>query len=367
MLNLLDKIPVDPLVQKLIGVLLIVVITLLFALIARFILMRIIKRIALATKTELDDLLLAKTHSLVYLLIYIFGLSFLFDYLEILFGEYFGAKLFIIIDGIIYALGVFLVAQFIVKLLSTFFYWYKHNIAAKTETMVDDELIPLLDRTSKIIFYVLAVLIVLDHFNVDIKGMITVLGVGSLAVALAAQETIANMIGGFVIMIDRPFRAGDWLRLSDGLVCKVHHIGVRSTKFLTLENTLIIVPNAELIKSTVHNVTYPHPETRIKIEVGVSYDSDIEQVKNILLDIASNNKNIINDPEPFFRFEEFADSSLNVSLYCRVPNVLDQFETASDLREEVLERFRENNIEIPFPQRVVTYVNNEKTNKEFGE
>lgn len=366
MINLLEKIPVNPLMQKLIGIIIIVIITLLAILLAKIIMISIIKRIALATKTELDDLLFAKSHKLIYLLIFIFGLSFLFDYLEILTKEYLGVKLFEIIDGIIYALGVFIVAQFIIRILSTLFYWYKQNIAAKTETMVDDELIPLLDRTTKIIFYLLAVLIVFDHFKIDIKGMITVLGVGSLAVALAAQETIANMIGGFIIMIDRPFRAGDWLKLPNDLICKVFHIGVRSSKFLTLENTLIIVPNAELIKSTIHNITYPYPETRVKIEVGVSYNSDIELVKKILLEIAENNRNILNDPKPFFRFEDFADSSLNVSLFCRVPEVLDQFETASDLREEVLKRFRENNIEIPFPQRVVTFVNNTKINEEHG-
>jgi len=357
MLNLLEKIPVDPLLQKLIGVVIIVILTLLTVIISRIILISLFKKIALSTKTDLDDILLEKSYKLIYLLIFVLGLSFLFDYIEILTEEYLGDKFFEIIDGVIYTLGVFIVAQFIIKLMSTFFYWYKQNISDKTETMVDDELIPLLDRTTKIILYLLAILIVFDHFNIDIKGMITVLGIGSLAVALAAQETIANMIGGFIIMIDRPFRAGDWLKLSNDLICKVHHIGVRSSKFLTLENTLIIVPNAELIKSTVHNITYPYPETRVKIEVGVSYNSDIELVKNILLDIAEKNTSILNEPTPFFRFEDFADSSLKVSLFCRVPEVLDQFKTASDLREEVLKKFRENNIEIPFPQRVVTFVN----------
>ncbi len=190
------------------------------------------------------------------------------------------------------------------------------------------------------------------------------LGVGSLAIALAAQETIANMIGGFVIMIDRPFRAGDWLRMTDGTTCKVHQIGVRSTKFLTFENTLIIVPNAELMKSTVHNVTYPYPEIRVRIDVGVSYNSDMDQVKRVMLDEAQKNPMILNDPEPFFRFLEFGDSSLNVSMFCRVPQVLDQYKAGSDLRTQILKRFRQEGIEIPFPQRVITMVRDKQSDEE---
>ncbi|UCE25068.1 MAG: mechanosensitive ion channel [Candidatus Zixiibacteriota bacterium] len=354
MFDLLESLPVSPVLQKLIGSGAIIIITLLAAYIVRFLITAVALRIAARTRTSLDDRLLDGTKRQLFLLVFLLGISFLFDYLQIVLAESVGARLFEIIDGIIYAAGVVLVASILVRVISAILMWYGATIAVRTATQVDDEFIPLLDRAVKVIVYVLAILIILDHFSIDIKGLITVLGVGSLAVALAAQETIANMIGGFVIMIDRPFRIGDWLRLPDDTICRVHQIGVRSTKFLTLENTLIIVPNAELMKSTVHNITYPHPEVRVQINVGVSYGSDIELVKRVMLEEARLHPLVLDEPEPFFRFEEFADSSLNVSVFCRVPNVLDHYKAGGEIRERILNRFRKEGIEIPFPQRVVT-------------
>ncbi|UCD63837.1 MAG: mechanosensitive ion channel [Candidatus Zixiibacteriota bacterium] len=356
MIELLEEIPVSPFLQKLIGVAVIIVGTFLVIYLSRFVLTVLIKRLTARTKTDLDDRLVAAVRHRIYLLLYLLGLSVLLDYVQLVVGEQLSPKVFEVFDGIIYGVAVFVVANALVRILSTVFQWYATTVAARTDTEVDDEFVPLVDRASKVVIYVLSVLIVLDHFNIDIKGMITVLGVGSLAIALAAQETIANMIGGFVIMIDRPFRAGDWLRLPDGLTCQVHQIGVRSTKFLTFENTLIIVPNAELMKSTVHNVTYPYPETRVRIDVGVSYASDMELVKRVMLEEAEAHPMILKEPRPFFRFLEFGDSSLNVSMFCRVPEVLDQYKAASELRTRVLNRFRKEGIEIPFPQRVVTMV-----------
>ncbi|MEW6412865.1 MAG: mechanosensitive ion channel family protein [Candidatus Zixiibacteriota bacterium] len=362
--KLLDEIPVAPLWQKLIGVAGIVVVTLIAAYIVRLTMTSLATKITARTKTTLDDALLNKSRKPIFLFILLLGLTQLLNFLQSFSVESLGEEFYEIMDGVIYTIGVLLVANILVRVISTFLHWYGANIAVKTESEVDDEFVPLLDRTTKAIVYVLAILIILEHFDIDIKGLITVLGIGSLAIALAAQDTIANMIGGFVIMIDRPFRAGDWLRLPDGTTCKVHQIGVRSTKFLTFENTLIIVPNAELMKSTVHNITYPYPEIRVRIDVGVSYDSDMDLVKRVMLDEARKNPMILDEPEPVFRFLEFGDSSLNVSMFCRVPEVLDQYQAGSDLREQILNRFRKEGIEIPFPQRVVTIVKDKAPDRE---
>lgn len=364
MLSLLDKIPVAPTLQQLIGVVIILVTTFVAMFIVRIILNGVVKKITSRTKTDLDDKLLESIQKQIYFLIYLFGLTLLFNYLQKIFVMKIGVEVFRFFDSIFFAAAVILIAIVLVKVFSTIFRWYAVTIAAKTETKVDDEFLPLLDRATKVIIYVLSTLIVLDHFHIDIKGLITVLGVGSLAVALAAQDTIANMIGGFVIMIDRPFRNGDWVRLSDGNTCRVYQIGVRSTKFLTFENTLIIVPNAELVKTTVHNITYPYPEIRVKIDVGVSYDAKIEQVKNIMLEEADKHPKVLKEPKPFFRFLEFGESSLNVSMFCRVKSIQDLYITGSELRKQILNRFREEGIEIPFPQRVIKLINDSKQTKD---
>ncbi|MCK4372972.1 MAG: mechanosensitive ion channel family protein, partial [candidate division Zixibacteria bacterium] len=355
MYELLEKLPLPPLLQMAAGIVAIILLTILFATMARLILSLIADRIARRTRTDLDDRLLAGIKRRVPYLVFVIGAVALFNYLEHI-SEGAAPALFRTIDGALFVVGVYIVTVMIVGVISTLLSWYTENIASRTETTLDDEFVPLADRVIKIIAYILALLIILDHFNVDIMGLVAVLGIGSLAIALAAQETIANMIGGFVIMIDRPFRVGDRVRLGDGTTSVVDQIGIRSTKFRTFDNTLIIVPNAELIKSTVHNLTYPHPRLRVQIDVGVGYDSDIDQVRQVMLGEANNHSIVLADPKPSWYFLEFGDSSLNVSLRCWVADPSERFRTASELREEILSRFREEGIEIPFPQRVVTMV-----------
>lgn len=353
MYELLEKLPLPPLLQMVAGIVGIILLTILFASMARLILSLIAQRIARRTRTDLDDRLLAGIKRRVPHLVFIIGAVALFNYLEHI-SEGGAPVLFRTVDGALFVVGVYIVTVMIVGVISTLLSWYSENIASRTETTLDDEFVPLADRVIKIIGYVLALLIILDHFNVDIMGLVAVLGIGSLAIALAAQETIANMIGGFVVMIDRPFRVGDRVRLGDGTTAVVNQIGIRSTKFRTFDNTLIIVPNAELMKSTVHNLTYPYPRLRVQIDVGVGYDSDIDQVRQVMLGEANNHSIVLADPKPSWYFLEFGDSSLNVSLRCWVADPSERFRTASELREGILNRFREEGIEIPFPQRVVT-------------
>lgn len=363
MYELIEKIPLPTSLQIIAASVAIIVLTILSVWIVRALLSFMVRRLASRTRTDLDDNLLSVIKRYIHYLVYIVGTAALFNYLEHV-SAGLAPDLFKGVDGILFVLGVFVIAVVIVRLMSTLLSWYATNIASRTETTLDDEFVPLADRGFRIVGYVLALLIVLDHFEVDIMGLVAVLGIGSLAIALAAKETIANMIGGFVIMIDRPFRVGDRIRLDTGTTVIVDQIGIRSTKLRTFDNTLIIVPNAELMKSTVHNLTYPHPKLRVQVDVGVGYDSDMDQVRRVMLDEAEQHPVVIDDPPPSFIFLEFGDSSLNVSLRCWVADVSEQFLTASELREQVLNRFRKEGIEIPFPQRVVTMVPEEAEPRE---
>ena len=134
--------------------------------------------------------------------------------------------------------------------------WYKENVAAKTKSRLDDKLIPLFRRTVKVIIWVLAFLVILPFYGVNINALIAALGVGSLAIALAAQDTIANVIAGFLIMVDAPFREGDKIKLPSGENAIALEIGVRRSKFLAEDKAIIIVPNLDLSKSKIVNYTY---------------------------------------------------------------------------------------------------------------
>lgn len=134
--------------------------------------------------------------------------------------------------------------------------WYKANIASQTKSRLDDEIVPLLRRTLKIIIWIIASLIILPLYGINISALIATLGVSSLAIALAAQDTIANIISGFMIMFDRPFRIGDKIKIPSGEIVEVLEIGVRRSKFLLEDKAIIIVPNTDLSKSRIINYTY---------------------------------------------------------------------------------------------------------------
>lgn len=151
---------------------------------------------------------------------------------------------------------VFCVVFVVNRILGAILNWYKKNVVQKTETQLDDKLIPLLYRTFKIVIWVIAFLVVLPFYGVNINALIATLGVGSLAIALAAQDTIANIIAGFLIMVDIPFRVGDKIKIPSGEIVEVLDIGVRRSKFLSEDKAIIIVPNLDLSKSKIVNYTY---------------------------------------------------------------------------------------------------------------
>ena len=148
------------------------------------------------------------------------------------------------------------VAFFVQRVVHGALSWYSENIAKFTKTRLDDELIPLFRRASNILIWAIALLVILPVFGVNISALVTTLGVSSLAVALAAKDTIANIISGLMIMIDRPFRPQDKIKLPTGEVVEVLDIGVRRSKFLSDDGSIVIVPNMDLSKSRIVNYTY---------------------------------------------------------------------------------------------------------------
>jgi small-conductance mechanosensitive channel len=214
-------------------------------------------------------------------------------------------------------------------------------------------IIPLLKKVIKIIVFALAVVIVLAKFSIDISAFVVSLGVGSLAIALAAQETLSNMISGFIIMTDRPFRIGDRIRYADNQVGDVVDIGIRSTKILDFDNNIVIIPNNEIVKSRLVNITYPNSLTRVVVDVGVAYGSDISKVKEILLDIAKNDPDCSKQIPPDVFFINFGASSLDFRLVARTDDYKNAWAMQCRMREKIYEEFNKHKIEIPFTQIVV--------------
>jgi small-conductance mechanosensitive channel len=160
------------------------------------------------------------------------------------------------------ALFIVSISFTIQRIIGAVFGWYREVIASRTKTHLDEEFIPLLRRTSKVCVWIITLLLILPLFGINISALIAALGVSSLAIALAAQDTIANIIAGFMIMVDRPFRIGDRIRLPWGEAVTVLDIGIRRSRFLAEDDSIVIVPNLELSKSKIVNFTYG--EERLK-------------------------------------------------------------------------------------------------------
>lgn len=151
----------------------------------------------------------------------------------------------------------FTVAFWLQRMSGAIINWYARNIADRTKVVWDEEFIPFFRKTTKVVIWVVTIIIVLARFGVNVNALIATLGVSSLAIALAAQDTIANIIAGFLIMVDRPFRIGDEIKLPSGEMVKVLDIGIRRSKFLKLDdNAIVIIPNLDLSKSKIINYTY---------------------------------------------------------------------------------------------------------------
>jgi MscS family membrane protein len=161
-----------------------------------------------------------------------------------------------VIDKTFFVLAILILAYWIKMITVGVFNWYASKVAEQTATTIDEEFIPLFKKVAAIVIWAIAIIIVLSYLGVNITALITTLGVASLAIALAAQDTISNVIAGFLIMIDRPFKTGDKIKLPSGEEVEVLYIGHRRSKFRAQDGSIIIMPNLELSRSKIVNYTY---------------------------------------------------------------------------------------------------------------
>lgn len=332
---------------------------------------KIIRPIIQKTRTGIDDLLLNTIGSAIYRLAFLGGIYLAITLFEkgIKSESKFLDKPLIknypFLENIIFILEIILFIVFIIILLSIafkvveiLFDWYAEKINAKDDRNLSGSLFPLIKKVSKILLFLLGVAIVLAKLKIDISAFVVSLGVGSLAIALAAQESISNMISGFVIMIDRPFRIGDRIRYADNQVGDVVEIGIRSTKIQDFDNNIVVIPNNEIVKFKLINFTYPTTLTRVVIDVGVAYGSDIEKVKEILLNSVADDPDLSKQKEPAVYLINFGTYSLDFRLITFTDHYSNAWDMQCRLREKVYKNFREAGIEIPFPQTVIHKADN---------
>jgi len=209
-------------------------------------------------------------------------------------------------------------------------------------------------------FDILTVIIVIgaviqlgDRLGLPTYSLVAGLGIGGLAVALAGREALSNLIGTIMIILDRPFKIGDYVSLSDGERGVVAGVGFRSTRIRTRDDILISIPNSIIANTKMINESAPDSVSRIRIKVGVAYGSDLKKVEHLLLSVANQDELVVREPAPEIRFRQFSDSALEFELLCWIDIPEQKGRTIHRLNCAIHEAFRRGGIEIPFPQRDV--------------
>ena len=231
--------------------------------------------------------------------------------------------------------------------------WYAAQVATRTRQPVDTQFIPLIRKLATVFIFATAAVIVLKGYGYDISTLVVSLGVGSLALGLSMQQTLANMIAGFTIMLDRPFRIGDRVQLSTGEIGDVTEIGLRSTRVLVLDLSTVIIPNSQMVNERIVNQSFPDARLRPVLKVGVAYGSDPGRVKEIIGAVLASEPLVLKQPPPTIHFSGFGESGMDVRIRFTVNHYEEEGVAMDSVLQGITRRFAEEKIVIPYPVRVV--------------
>lgn len=219
----------------------------------------------------------------------------------------------------------------------------------------------ILVNTIELVVYLTGFLFMLQSFGISIAPLLTALGVGGLAVALALQDTLSNLFSGINILLSKQTKVGDYIKLSSGEEGIVSDMNWRSTTIQQTSNNMVVVPNQKIATSIITNYALPDAECSLVVPVSVSYDSDLAHVEKTTIEVARDvlqmTEGAVKDFEPFIRYAAFADSSIQFNVILRIKSVLDQHLIRHELIKQLHLRYRQEGIQIPFPVRTIKIQN----------
>jgi len=310
-----------------------------------WILERWVMRVAGRTRTTLDDRLLKIVKKPVYYVIILGGFYVAFTHILV-------TSLSGPIGTLVSILVILIATWFAGRVLSTVILEFGGKLTSMTESSIDDEALPFISKVSRVALYVIAFSIILDKLGYSLTPIITSLGIAGFAVGFAAKDTLSNLLAGFFILVDRPFKIGDRIKVGD-ILGEVVDIGLRTTKVKTLDHNVVIIPNSAIVSKDVTNYLMPDMKIKLILPFGVAYGSDIGRAKEIIVDVAKSTEMVLDDPKTEAFFMEFADSSLNINAIVWISDLRKKWTVKDAINTEVNRRFAKEGIEIPFPCRTV--------------
>lgn len=261
-----------------------------------------------------------------------------------------------LLEKIFHALFVILFAGPSNNFLVVTIRYLQSRLAHKTATKIDDILFDLLIRFSHFIIYTVAIVIALDLLGINVVPFVAGAGVAGIAIGFAAKDTLSNLIAGVLLIIDRPFEIGDRIEVwsapaGSATWGDVIDIGLRATKIKTTDNIIIIIPNNEIMVRDIINYTIISENIRVRINIGIAYDADLQKAKNAILQVAQATEWVADDPPPKVVVRNFGESSVDLQLRVWIYDARRRMDTISDITDKVKEAFDAEGIEIPYPKR----------------
>ncbi|BBO72415.1 hypothetical protein DSCA_63450 [Desulfosarcina alkanivorans] len=267
----------------------------------------------------------------------------------------------VVIERMFHAVFIIIAATPVKAYLLIFLELLERNLAARTETAIDNIVIDLLNKFSGAIVYATAAVIALDVLGVNVMPFIAGAGVMGVAVGFAAKDTLSNLIAGILLIIDRPFEIGDRIEVWSAPAGSaswgdVIDIGLRATRIKTTDNIVVIIPNNEIMTRDIVNYTAIYSSIRVRINIGIAYDSDLAMAKSLILQAAASADWILSEPPPKVVVRNFGESSVDLQARVWIKNARRRMDTIDFITDTVKNLFDEHGIEIPFPRRDVTIV-----------
>jgi small-conductance mechanosensitive channel len=259
------------------------------------------------------------------------------------------------VDRVLFTAAVFLVTLAVMRGFTLLLEWYLARPRVDGSHALATEFAPLFSKLGRVFITLVAITILLEHLGVNVSSLVVSLGVGSLAVGLAAQDTLANMFAGFTLMLDRPFRVGDRIQLASGETGDVEYIGMRATRIRTMDETLLVVPNSVLVKDRLVNLTQPTRSITTKVDVSVGFGTDVETVKALLVGAALSCPMIDSDREPAALVQRFGDASVDFTVVFWVKDYTEQGACRSFVLEAIYRRLIEADVARPLPTRRIIH------------
>jgi MscS family membrane protein len=246
------------------------------------------------------------------------------------------------LSGASFVFGALVCARLVIHLVALLLTSSVTHVSGNERTRLEREYVPLAEKTTSLAVTFIVIIVVAKHFGKDVTSLVAALGVGSLAIGLAAQQTLGNMIAGFVLLVDRPFRPGDRVRLATGEVGEVQLIGVRSTRIRLVDGNVLTVPNAELANSRV--VTYNVLTTRSDVKLTVAHKSDIDRVTTLLAGVVAEDGNL---RSPHVRVSNVTPVGIELSIVFDTGSAAEALQAEHELRRRAIVRLQAEGIALP--------------------